>query len=74
LRRLFWVALGLGAGATGTVLTGRWAKRQANRVAPATIAREARGGILELSKLVAESLEEGRRAMREKEEELQARR
>ena len=73
MRRLFWVALGLGAGATGAILGGRWAKRQANKVAPATIAREARVGILELSKLVAESLEEGRRAMREKEEELQAR-
>jgi len=73
VRRLFWVALGLGAGATGAILAGRWTKRQASKVAPATIAREARGGILELSKLVAESLEEGRRAMREKEEELQAR-
>jgi len=73
LRRLFWLALGLGAGATGAILAGRWAKRQANKVAPATIAREARGGILELSKLVAESLEEGRRAMREREEELRTR-
>ena len=73
MRRLFWLALGLGAGATGAILAGRWAKRQANKVAPATIAREARGGILELSKLVAESLEEGRRAMREREEELRTR-
>jgi hypothetical protein len=72
MRRSFWVALGLGAGATGAVVTSRWAKRQARRVAPATIAREARGGILDLGKLVSESIAEGRRAMADREEELRA--
>jgi hypothetical protein len=70
VRRGFWVALGLGAGATSAVLASRWAKRQANRVAPATIAREARGGLLDLGKLVAESIEEGKRASAEREREL----
>ena len=37
---------------------------------PATLAREAKGGLLDLSKLVAESLEEGKRAMEEREREL----
>ena len=72
MRRLFWVALGLGAGATGATLAGRWAKRHA-RAVPKALVREASGGFLELSKLVAESLEEGKRAMREKEEELRSR-
>jgi hypothetical protein len=72
MRRSFWVALGLGAGATGAVVTSRWAKRQARRVAPATIAREARGGLLDLGKLVSESIAEGRRAMADREEELRA--
>jgi hypothetical protein len=36
------------------------------------IAREARGGLLELSKLVAESVEEGKRAADERERELRA--
>jgi hypothetical protein len=72
MRRAFWVALGLGAGATGAIVATRWARRQANRVKPATLAREAKGGLLDLSKLVAESIEEGRRAMDERERELRA--
>jgi hypothetical protein len=72
MRRCFFVALGLCAGATGAVLTSRWAKRQANKVKPATLAREAKGGLMDLSKLVAESIEEGKRAMEERERELRA--
>ncbi len=72
MRRIFWLAFGLGAGATGAVIASRWTRKQAKRVAPATLAREARGGLLELSKLVSESLEEGKRAMAEKERELRS--
>jgi hypothetical protein len=67
VRRIFWLALGLGAGAAGAVLSTRFAKRQMRKVAPTTIAREARGGLLELSRLVSESIAEGRRAMHEAE-------
>lgn len=70
MRRGFWVALGLGAGATGAILASRWTKKQARRVAPQTIAREARGGIMDLSKLVNESIAEGRRAMEDREAQL----
>jgi len=69
VRRVFWLALGLGAGAAGAILTTRFAKRQMEKVAPSTIAREARGGLLELSRLVSESLAEGKRAMEEAEAE-----
>lgn len=72
MRRGFWVALGLGAGATGAVVASRWARRQAAKVKPATLAREARGGLLDFSKLVAESIEEGKRAMEERERQLRA--
>ena len=71
-RRGFWVALGLGAGATGAIIASRWARKQADRVAPATIAREAKGGLLDLGKLVSESIAEGRQAMEERERELRA--
>jgi hypothetical protein len=71
-RRGFWVALGLGAGAASAVIASRWARKQADRVAPATIAREAKGGLLDLGKLVSESIAEGRRAMEERERELRA--
>lgn len=72
MRRGFWVALGLGAGATGAVLASRWARRQAKKVAPTTLAREAKGSLLDLSKLVSESIEEGKRAMEARERELRA--
>ncbi len=72
MRRIFWLAVGLGAGAAGAVLTARWARRQARKVAPATLAREARGGLLELGKLVSESIAEGKRAMEEKEAEVRS--
>ena len=71
-RRGFWVALGLGAGATGAVLASRWTKKQAARVAPATLSREAKGGLLDLGKLVSESIAEGRQAMEDRERELRA--
>ncbi|MGH2528382.1 MAG: hypothetical protein ACRDH0_03430 [Actinomycetota bacterium] len=70
MRRLFWLALGLGAGAVGAVLTARFARKQMQKVAPSTLAREARGGMMELSKRVSESIAEGKRAMEQKEKEL----
>lgn len=70
MRRLFWIALGLGAGAVGAVLTARFARKQMDKVAPSTLAREARGGMMDLSRRVSESIAEGKRAMEEKEKEL----
>jgi hypothetical protein len=72
VRRLFWIAVGLGAGATGAIIASRWTRRQVQKAKPAAIAREAKGGLLDLSKLVAESIEEGKRAMDERERELRA--
>lgn len=70
MRRLFWLAAGLAAGAVGAVLASRFAKNQMRKVAPTTIAREARGGLLDLSRRVSESLAEGRRAMDQREREV----
>jgi hypothetical protein len=72
VKRVFWLALGLGAGAAGALLTARFVRRQAQKVAPSALAREARGGLLDLSKRVSESIAEGRRAMEEKERELRS--
>ena len=69
-RRGFWVSLGLGAGATSAIMASRWARKKAVRVAPATLAREAKGGLLDLGKLVSESIAEGRKAMEDREREL----
>ena len=72
MKRGFWVALGLGAGATGAIMASRWTKKQAQRVAPATLAREAKGGLMDFSKLVSESIQEGKQAMAEREAQLRA--
>jgi hypothetical protein len=72
VRRLFWVALGLGAGVAGAIMSARFLRRQREKVAPARLAREARGGMLDLAKLVSESIAEGKQAMHEREAELLA--
>ena len=72
MKRGFWVALGLGAGATGAIMASRWTKKQAPRVAPQSLAREAKGGLLDFSKLVSESIQEGKQAMAEREAQLRA--
>jgi hypothetical protein len=73
MRRSFWVALGVGFGAVGALIASRWTRRQVERAKPQAIAREARGGLLDLSKLVTESVEEGKRAADQRERELRAR-
>ena len=70
MRRLFWVALGLGAGAASAILASRFVRKQTAKVAPANLAREARGGMMDLARLVSDSLAEGKAAMHQKEEEL----
>ena len=74
MRRLFWVGLGLGVGAASTILASRFVRRQTAKVAPATLAREARGSMLDLAKLVSDSVSEGKAAMQEREDELRSER
>jgi len=33
MRRIFWLAMGLGAGVTAAVMVSRWTRRQAERLA-----------------------------------------
>jgi hypothetical protein len=70
MRRVFWIALGLGAGAAGAIMSMRFLRRQSARVAPATLAREAKGGLMDVARLFSESIAEGKRAMAHKEAEL----
>jgi hypothetical protein len=72
VRRLFWVALGLGAGAASAILASRFVRKQTAKVAPANLAREARGGVVDLARLVSDSLAEGKAAMHQKEDELRS--
>jgi hypothetical protein len=70
VKRVFWAFLGLGVGVAGTVAATRWTKRQADRVSPQALAREAKGGLLDLTKLVNESIAEGRAEYDRREAEL----
>ena len=57
MRRAFWIALGLGAGATVGILASRWAKRQTQKVAPANLGRQAKSGLSDLGSLFRESMD-----------------
>ena len=70
MRRIFWLAMGLGAGATAAVMAGRWARRQAERMSPPNLARQAGRAIQDMGAVVAEAGREFSRAMAEKESEL----
>jgi hypothetical protein len=72
VRRLFWVALGLGAGAASAILASRFVRKQTAKVAPANLAREARGGMMDMARLVSDSLAEVKAAMQQKEDELRS--
>jgi hypothetical protein len=72
VRRVFWLALGLGAGATAAVLVARRMRRASEAIAPANVAREARQVVTDLGQLVRESIDAGRRAMAEKEAEVRS--
>jgi len=72
MRRIFWLAVGLGAGATGAVLAGRWARQQAQRVAPSNLARQLGRTVQELGAVVADAGREFSRAMAERESEIRA--
>ena len=72
MRRLFWLGMGLGAGATAAVMTGRWARRQAQALAPPTLARQAARAARDTGALLAEALADFRRGMSERESEIRA--
>ena len=72
MRRIFWLAVGLGAGATGAVLAGRCARQQAQRVAPSNLARQLGRTVQELGAVVADAGREFSRAMAERESEIRA--
>jgi hypothetical protein len=72
MRRIFWLAVGLGAGATAAVLLARWARRQGQKVAPANLGRQVSGAANDLGRLVRTAFAEGRAAMAEREAEIRA--
>lgn len=72
MKRLFWLALGLGAGSTAAVLAGRWMRRQRDRFAPANVVSQAGEVVRDLSRLLGEAVREFRKGMSEKEAEVRS--
>ncbi len=70
MRRVFWLAAGLGAGVAAALLVSRWLRRQQQRFAPSAIGAQISEGARDLARLVRDSIEVGRREMERKEEEL----
>jgi hypothetical protein len=72
VRRAFWVALGLGAGATAAIIASRWMRRQTERMAPAKIGQQLGSTARDLGQLAREAVDEWRRGAAEKEAEIRA--
>jgi hypothetical protein len=73
VKRLFWMLVGVGAGAAIGVTAVRWAARTAERLAPASLAERAWRAADDWRARLTEAVEEGRTAMAEREAELRAR-
>jgi hypothetical protein len=73
MRRLFWTAVGVGAGAAIGVGAMRWASRTADRLAPSSLAERAFEAAGDWWERLGEAFEEGQAAMAEREAELRAR-
>lgn len=73
-KRLFWLSVGVGAGATGAVITSRWLARQAERLAPKNVGRRAgqaaAGAVAEFASRLGAAIEEFRAGAAEREAEL----
>lgn len=72
MRRVFWLALGLGAGSTAAVLASRWVRRQRERLVPANLVPQAGEVLKDTARLLGEAVREFRRGMSAKEAELRA--
>lgn len=72
MRRIFWLATGLGAGATGAILVSRWVQKQAERFAPPNLVREAGRALSGVVSDLQRSVAEFRSGMAERESELRS--
>ena len=70
VRRTFWLAVGLGAGATIGVMATRWMRRRMRALAPSNVASQAAEVVRDLAALLREAGKEFRLGMQEREAEL----
>jgi hypothetical protein len=72
VKRIFWLAAGLGAGTAGAILTSRWLRRQRERLSPASIGAQVSEGVRDLRELFREAVDDARAATRQREAEIWA--
>jgi hypothetical protein len=72
VRRIFWLSMGLGAGATAAVMASRWLRRQRQALAPANLIHQAGEAVRDLTSLMGEASREFREGMTEKEAEVRS--
>jgi hypothetical protein len=76
MKRLFTLALGLGAGATAAILVSRWMKKQqqavATAVSPANVGRQLAEGGRAVGSLLSQAAADFRTGMAEREAEIRA--
>lgn len=72
MRRVFWLAVGLGAGAVVGVALTRWARHKSESLAPANLGRQAAEVVGDVGRLVREAAAEFRAGAAEKEAEIRA--
>ncbi len=74
MKRVTWFVTGVAAGAAGTNYASRKVKQTAAQLAPANVARGAVKTVRQSARRLADAANEGRSAMRDREDELKARR
>ena len=76
MRRLFTLALGLGAGATAALLVSRWMRKQreavAHAVSPANLGKQLAEGGRSVGALMAAAASDFRAGMADREAEIRA--
>jgi hypothetical protein len=68
VKRVFWIGIGV----AGTVMAVRWLRKQRQRYGPANVADRLGETAANMGRLLAVSVEEGRRAMAKREAEIRA--
>lgn len=74
MKRVTWFVTGAIAGAGGANYAARKVKRRAEQLRPVNVARSAADRARQEGRRVADAVREGRAAMRDREDELKARR
>lgn len=72
MRRIFWLAMGLGAGVSAAILLSRWMRRQQQRFSPGNLGSQIAEGARDIGQLLREALDEARAEAARTEDEIRS--